>query len=219
MLFFQHYMVRHISPNWILTLKSRYHQIWVQLEDVHRTAFRTHDDHYEFLVMPFELTNAPTMFQSLMNDRFWALLQRHVPVFFYDILVYSKDWVERLSHLEEVFTILLCNQLYVNQSKCLIGQREMEYLGHIISAAGVSMDPKKISSMKAWAIPINTTAFRGFLELTSYYHKFIQGYGTIAAPLTKLLKKDGFQWSKQALEVHRNILSNTIKYWHWLQQP
>ena len=90
-------------------------------------------------------------------------------VFFDDILVYSRTWTERLSHLEKVFSILLSNQLYVNQSKCLIRKREVEYLGHIISEAEVSPDPKKICSMEAWPVPTNATALRGFLGLTGYY--------------------------------------------------
>ena len=176
-----------------LDLKSGYHQIRVQPEDVHKTAFHTHDGHYEFLVMLFRLTNAPATFQSLMNDIFRTLLWRYVLVFFDDILVYSRTWTEHLSYLEKVFSILLSNQLYVNQSKCLIGQREVEYLGHIISKAEVSVDPKKICTMETWLVPTNTTALCGFLGLTGYYWKFIQGYGIIAAPLTKLLKKNGFQ--------------------------
>lgn len=175
-----------------LDLKSGYHHIRVQPEDVHKTAFRTHDGHYEFLVMPFGLTNAPTTFQSLMNDIFRTLLRRHVSVFYDDILVYSRTWIEHLSHLEKVFSILLSNQLYVNQSKCLIGKGEVEYLGHIISEARVSADPKKICSMEAWPVPTNATALCGFLGLSGNYRKFIQGYGAIVAPLTKLLKKNGF---------------------------
>lgn len=175
-----------------LDLKSGYHHIRVQPEDVHKTAFRTHDGHYEFLVITFGLTNAPTTFQSLMNDIFRTLLRRHVSVFYDDILVYSRTWIEHLSHLEKVFSILLSNQLYVNQSKCLIGKGEVEYLGHIISEARVSADPKKICSMEAWPVPTNATALCGFLGLAGYYRKFIQGYGAIVAPLTKLLKKNGF---------------------------
>ena len=182
-----------------LDLKSGYHQIRVQPEDVHKTAFRTHDGH----VMPFGLTNAPATFQSLMNDIFQTLLRRYVLVFFDDILVYSRTWTEHLSYLEKVFSILLSNQLYVNQSKCLIGKREMEYLGHIISEAGVSAYPKKICSMEAWPVPTNAIALRGFLGLTDYYWKFIQGYGAIAAPSYQALEEKWFPM----VETSRRIFS------------
>ncbi len=94
-----------------------------------------------------------------------------------------------MGHLQEVFDKLLENQLFVNRLKCVLGQQEVDYLGHIINTKGVSADP----SMKAWPMPRNITALQGFLGLTGYYRKFIQCYGVIAAPLTKLLKKDGFK--------------------------
>ena len=150
-----------------LDLKSDYHQIWVQLANVHKTAICTHDGHYEFLVMPFGLTNAPTTFQSLMNDIFHTTLRRYVLVFFDDILIYSKTWEEHLVHLTMVFDTLLQNRLYVNHSRCLFGQQKVDYLGHIISSNGVSIDLEKIQSMKSWPQPPPSLSCVGFLAWPS----------------------------------------------------
>ena len=163
--------------------------------DIHKTAFRTHDGHYEFVVMPFGLSNAPSAFQAAMNKLLRLLLRKGVLVFFDDILIYSPDFESHLRLLEEVLSILQTNQFYVKLSKCTFAQPSVHYLGHVVSAQGVAMDPDKVSCIMNWPKPDTIKKLRGYLGLTGYYRRHIKDYSLISQPLTAMLKTDGFSWS------------------------
>jgi hypothetical protein len=112
--------------------------------------------------------------------------------FFDDILIYSKSWQDHFHHLRAILSKLRHHHLFVKSSMCAFGVSSVSYLDHIISEAGVVMDPTKVQAIHDWPTPWSACAVRGFLGLAGYYRKFIHNYGTVTAPLTALLKKDSF---------------------------
>lgn len=114
------------------------------------------------------------------------------------ISIFSKSWKEHLQHLDEVLSILESKSLFAKESKCEFGMRELLYLGHIISAEGVKVDPEKIRAIIDWPPPENITHLKGFLGLFSFYRRFMKGYSQLAALLTDLTKKGVFEWLEKA---------------------
>ncbi|XP_066166261.1 uncharacterized protein [Oryza sativa Japonica Group] len=185
-----------------LDLRSGYHQIRMAPQDEHKTAFKTHNGHFEFRVLPFGLTSAPATFQGVMNSVLAAQLRQSVLVFVDDILVYSRSLEEHKNHLRQVLSTLTHHQLKVKLSKCSFAQQSLAYLGHIISAQGVATDEEKIIAVKDWPTPLSVKDLRSFLGLTGYYRKFVRNYGVICKPLTNLLRKGVlFQWTSVTQEA------------------
>ncbi|CAI5484512.1 unnamed protein product [Closterium sp. Yama58-4] len=194
-----------------LDLRSGYWQIKMADNSIHKTAFRTRYGSYEYLVMPFGLCNAPATFQAEMNHILRPLLDECVVVYLDDILIYSKNMKEHVEHLRKVFEILRKNKFYVKLSKSDFALKKVQFLGHMVSAEGVHVDPRKIEAVKKWKVPENVKELQQFLGFANYYNRFVPQYAKIAAPLTDLLKKDTpFKWDtphQQAMEQLQTALT------------
>jgi hypothetical protein len=132
-------------------------------EDEEKTSFKTHHRHFQFRVMSFGLTNAPTTFRYLMNTIFAQHTRKSVIVFLNVILVYNMSLLDHLLHLRQVLELLCHNQLYAKESKCVFTQDHIEYLGHVIYGVAVATDVDTTQAMHTWPVPTSTIELRGFL--------------------------------------------------------
>jgi hypothetical protein len=157
-------------------------------------------------MIPFGLTNTPTIFMDLMNQVFRLYLDKCVVVFIDDILVYSSSYLEHEQHLRNVLKTLRENILYAKRDKCDFWLKEVIFLGHVISVGGIFMDPRKVEVVLKWKRSINVTEIWSFLGLAGYCRIFIEGFSTIASPLTKLTRKEvKFIWSKECEESFQEL--------------
>jgi hypothetical protein len=169
-----------------IDLRSGYHQVRIKGEEIHKTAFWTRYGHYEFVVVSFGLTNAPATFMFLMNNVLSKFLDKFVLDFIDDILIYSKNREEHEEHLRLVLQVLTEHHLYTKFNKCDFFQKQINYLGHVLSEEGVAVDPDKIRSIMEWPTPKDVLDIRSFMGLVGYYRIFIKGFSKIGCPITAL---------------------------------
>jgi hypothetical protein len=185
-----------------IDLRSSYHQIKIQSKDIPKTAFSTRYGLYEYLVMSFGLTNAPAHFMYLMNFVFIPELDKFAMVFIDDILVYSKNEEEHERHLWIILQQLHEHQLYAKFNKCAFLLKEVMFLGHVILAEDIAVDPSKVQEVLDWKSPRSVTQIHSFLGLAGYYRRFIPNFSKIAKRMTKLLEKDAkYIWSSKCEEA------------------
>ena len=198
-----------------IDLRTGYHQLRVREADISKTVFRTRYGHFEFKVMPFGFTNAPAAFMDLMRRVFHPYLDLFVVVFVDDILIYSETEEDHEDHLSVILQTLRDHQLYAKFSKCEFLITEVGFLGHVVSASSVSVDPEKIEAVMSWERPKSIFEIRSFLGLAGYYRRFIEDFSRLAAPMTKLTRKEVmFEWNDSCerafQELKRRLTSAPI---------
>lgn len=194
----------------ILDLYSGYYHIKMNPESIPLTAFVTQDGQYEFLRVPFGLTNAPAVFQRMLNSALGQLRFNKVLVYLDDILIPAKSADEALGILKEVLEIFRLHELTLNLNKCVFLTAKIEYLGYQISESTIQPSETKIRAVEQYAPPKNIHEIRQFLGLTGYFRKFIKNYAEKSKPLSKLLMKDAtWEW-KEAQESAFQILKQSL---------
>ena len=189
-----------------IDLRSGYHHMKIRESNIPKIAFVTRYGQFEFTVVSFGLTNAPAYFMNMMNKVFMDELDKFVVVFIDDILVYSPTAEEHEHHLRTVLDKLAQHQLYAKFSKCEFWLQGVAFLGHVLSAEGVAVDPAKIEAVKEWDQPRNMTEVRSFLGLAGYYRRFIENFSKIAHPMTNLLKKTKeFEWMPECEQSFQKL--------------
>jgi transposase InsO family protein len=195
----------------VLDMKSGYHQVPVHPEDVHKTAFTAGPlGHWEFCRLPFGLTNSPATYQRLMESVFTGMHLDYVQIYLDDIIVHSSSFSDHIDHLEAVFQRLAQYNLKLAPKKCKLFQTSVKYLGHVVSASGVSVDPEKTDKITSWPVPTNVTELHKFMGFANYYRRYISGFAEIAQPLTRLLRGPN--------STRRRSKKVTPSTWTWQQE-
>ena len=181
-----------------LDLASGFWQIEMDPATLEKSAFTTHCGLHELVRMPFGLCNAPATFQRLMQAVLSGLEWRVCFVYLDDILVCSRSFQEHLQHLNLVIERLRRAGLTLKPQKCYFLQKEVHYLGHLISHEGIAPDPAKTEKVREFPIPTDVTKVRQFVGLASYHRRFVPGFARIATPLHALTKKEvAFHWTEE----------------------
>jgi hypothetical protein len=188
-----------------IDLKSGYHQIRMREGDEWKTTFKTNEGLYEWLVMLFGLTNAPSTFMRLMNEVLKDFIGKFVIVYLDDILIFSKTEEEHLKHLATVMRRLQQEKFMINLKKSSFMKTELIYLGFVISSNELKMDPEKVRAIRDWPLPKSIFEVRSFHGLASFYRKFIRNFSGICAPMMDTVKKRHkyFHWTEEVEKSFR----------------
>ena len=190
----------------VLDLQAGYWQILVRKEDREKLAVNTSLGLMQFRVMPMGCVSATATFSRCMDKVLRGLTNKQCLTYLDDILIFSSGLEQAFERLDTVLGRLEEAGLKLNPSKCNLLQKEVEYLGHIVSEKGVATDPAKLEAVSAWPTPTNITELRSFLGTCSYYRKYIKGFSHIARPLHKLTEKNRvYSWCDEAEQAFQAL--------------
>lgn len=188
-----------------LDLRSGYHQVRIWAGDEWRTAFKSPVGLFEWVVMPFGLSNAPSTFMRLMSMVLRPIIGRTTVVYFDDILIFSRQPSSHDVDVIEVLELLERNSMRLNMEKCVFGVTAFTFLGFVVSHRGLSTDKSKVETLTNWPKPRTITGVRSFLGLASFYRRFIRDFSIIAVGMTDCLKKGPFMWTSKASDSFREL--------------
>ena len=179
-----------------LDVRAGYHHIPLDKPSIPKTAFNSPFSKFEYVKVPFGLAQAPAYFQELMTG-----ILKDFPfaiAYLEDIIIFSKTSQEHISHIRMVFKKLKSANLSMKKTKCSFFSKEIQYLGHILSAIGIRPLPAKPHAIQHIQPPTTPKQVRAFLGLVGYYRKFIKGFAKIAKPLTLLTRQQvKFEWTPE----------------------
>jgi transposase InsO family protein len=198
---------------WFTTmdLLSGFWQVMIKPEHRHKTAFITMRGLYEFIVMPFGLCNAPATFQRLMDSVILPEYRDFIETYIDDLMTHSSTFDDHMQHLELLLNALREHKLVVKLSKCKFAQKEVKFLGHVISQNCIKTNPEAVEAIRVWQHPSDSgkkaiTAVRSFLGMAGWYRKFIPKFADIARPLFNLTKKDAkWAWTPECQSAFEQI--------------
>ena len=203
-----------------IDLRHAYNLVRIAPGDEWKTAFRTRYGSFEWLVMPFGLSNAPAAFQRFVNEVFADLLDVCVVVYLDDILIYSDNPDEHRAHVREVLRRLRKHHLYARADKCEFHAESVEYLGYILSREGLTMAESKIKAILDWPEPRKVRDIQSFLGFANFYRRFIHNYSEIVLPLTRLTRK-GVPWDfdqkcRDSFNALKSAFTSAPVLHHWV---
>ncbi len=202
-----------------LDLVSGYWQIPVHPADREKTAFVSFASLFQFCVMPFGLSNAGATFQRTMELALAGLQWNHCLPYLDDIIIYSETFDQHLNDIESVLQRFGKHKFKIKLKKCHFCQKQIKFLGHIVSAEGIRPDPDKIRVVQDYILPKSVKEVKQFLGLASYYRKFVQGFAMIATPLHQLLKRQHDQQCINECQKAFDTLINKLVNYPILAYP